>query len=248
MSTRSYRDAVADSLEGLAEHRPARRTRVDGQTNQVEALRQLSQQVSRELDTVQLAGTLSRKALEIMHACRVVVALAQAEHLQVVGEHSTRSGDEFGQEFIESLVACVASQRRHQFGDHASRHQAVLAVPILNHQSRVLGVIGFLGRPHGFYRQADLPMAESIANIAAIGFDRALLFDRMHEWTHSLESLLAFNAAVNQRLSSDGLLQKLVQHAVQFLKSKAGMAGLAVPTTQGSNEMRSTSYFLEGDW
>ena len=70
----------------------------------------------------------------------------------------------------------------------------------------------------------------------------------MHEWTNSLETLLAFNAAVNQRLSPADLLRRLVQHAVQFLKSNGGMAGLAIPNDGGALVMDSSAYFHDGDW
>jgi len=125
-----------------------------------------------------------------------------------------------------------------------------LCVPMLNHQEYVVGVLQVQNhRLNANFSHQDLAVLEALATQAAIGLERTRLFDRMQEWTQSLEVLLAFNAAVNQHLNPSELVRRLVENAARFLKADGGLAGLALPAEPtGDVIMSSEAYWDRGTW
>ncbi len=104
-----------------------------------------------------------------------------------------------------------------------------LCVPIVATQCRILGAIEF--RRDGLaatFSSQDIQLAECIAEVASSAVDRARLFFRIEEWKRSMETLLSFNATVNQRLEPEVMLHELVTNVTGFLDADGGMSGLAL--------------------
>lgn len=186
--------------------------------------------IAHQLETQQLADSIAEQGVQLLTSQQAIVALMVDDQLKILAIRNSRDRPVQGVSSAdESLMQTVVRDHQSLICDRGDFPRSALCVPILNHQSRVQGVLCFLGpRGRDFFGPSDVQAAECLANLAATGFDRSRIFDRMHEWTNSLETLLAFNAAVNQHLSPAELLRRLVQHAVQFLKSTGGMAGIAV--------------------
>ena len=104
-----------------------------------------------------------------------------------------------------------------------------LCVPIVTTQNRVLGAIEFLrdGSSPDFSTQ-DIQLAECVGQVASSAVDRARLFFRIEEWKRSMETLLSFNATVNQRLEPEAMLHELVTNVTGFLDADGGASGLAL--------------------
>ncbi len=269
MSSPSYQEFVARGLRPTA--RPADRvTSAGGLTpstpatldetaavaesrlrKQLEQLRAAANAVSFQLDTQMLADTVAAQAVELLACQRSLVGLVLDGRLQFLAARDRHGVVELPQppDFAAQLQP-VLRERRAMILDAAAGPRTALGVPIVNHQSHIMGCLGFFGRRRpGFFHEDDLRAAQCLADLASTAFDRARTFDRLHEWSNSLETLLAFNAAVNQHLPPDALLRRLVQHAVRFLKSDGGMAGLAIPASGGASVlMKSTAYFHDGAW
>ncbi len=121
---------------------------------------------------------------------------------------------------------------------------SILAVPILNHQRHLLGVIVCHRPPHQLpFTQNDVDLLQMIALQVAPGLARSLLFDQMQRWTGSFENLLMFSASLNGKLEPAVLIRRLVEHATGFLGAEAGFAGLTGPV-----DLVSDGYWHQGQW
>ena len=123
-----------------------------------------------------------------------------------------------------------------------------IATPILDHQHRLLGLLQARNL-HPFSTE-NIPVVQAFAVQAAIGLERARIFDRMRDWTTSLEALLSFNAVINQYVEPAQLVRRLVENAARFLEADGGRTGLAVPaaTAPGGKVMISDAYWFREQW
>lgn len=122
-------------------------------------------------------------------------------------------------------------------------------VPILNHQHHVVGLIE-VHEPRsgdGFTEDQRLAL-EVLAWQASTAFERARTLDRMHDWTKSLETLLAFTSTISQHASPDVIVRRLVENAAGLLKADAGLAGLALPGPDHETLMACDAYWVQGRW
>lgn len=232
---------------------------------EIEQLRATARLVVEEPDTHGLAKAIARQAAELLLADRAMVAMVEDDEPVV---HACYPSSEAGAgkpdvRSAESVAAWVIRKRQTYCNAIAPERpllvpsfaralecRSILCVPILNHQRTVTGVIEVHNRRQGcFFTPEHVQVAETLAEQASIGFERARLFDRMHEWSQSLEMLLGFSAAINQRLSPSLLLRQLVENAARFLKADGGMAGLAIPSHDpDSIVMSSEAYWSRGVW
>ncbi|MCB0175541.1 MAG: GAF domain-containing sensor histidine kinase [Anaerolineae bacterium] len=126
----------------------------------------------------------------------------------------------------------------------AGERYAVLAVPILNHQRHLLGVIECHKPPYSLpFTQKDAALVQTIALQMTPGLERALLFGQMERWAGSFENLLTFNANLNGKLEPAILIRRLVEHAAGFLGANAGLAGLV-----DGEEIVTDGYWQNGRW
>ncbi len=195
-----------------------------------------------ELDTAQLIARLAPQLARLLACERVWIGLTRDDAIH------------FGHGFADGAltpldVRCgsgadvagwVLKNRRPYLGldpDHdptvGDAHRvlypcrSILAVPMLNHQSRVSGVVEFHNRrgpaPFG---EHDVAFAQALALQMTVAFERAVLMEGMARWSSALGNLFVMNAAINRTLEPNALLRKLVEHAAGFLGAQAGFAGL----------------------
>ncbi|HXU46671.1 MAG TPA: GAF domain-containing sensor histidine kinase [Thermoanaerobaculia bacterium] len=219
-----------------------------------------------ELDRGELAKALARALAVALHTERAVVAVVEEAALgaigvQIAGRPSALPVDEATRRLLLRIA-----ERRQGFvlnDPHAELPgggprlldlgwRNALGMPAKNHQGRVIAVLLAVDRrgaaPFG---PVEERAAETIALQAAVSFERALLLERLDDWSTGLEALLAFGAAVNKHLEPRALVRHLVEHAARFLKVGGGLAGLAAPAAPGAPddlEMIAEGYWFAGRW
>lgn len=119
-----------------------------------------------------------------------------------------------------------------------------ISVPLVASQNRVLAVIEFQNKlTGGEFTDEDQRAALCLARIATSALDRALLFFRIEEWRKSIETLLSFNATVNQRLAPEQMVRELVVTVTGFLGAQGGMAGVVIRAGSGVHFQCDGFYF-----
>ncbi len=126
----------------------------------------------------------------------------------------------------------------------------VLVVPVVGLHRKVIATLAAANKkidsPLG---EEDVQAAVCLARMASAAVDRARLFQRLQEWSQSLEMLLSFNAAVNQQLEPEQLVRQLLENATRFLKADGGLVGLAVEPSQGHPPaMQCVGHWYQGQW
>ncbi len=211
-------------------------------THELAALQAIARIGVDELDTVQLIARLAPQMAKLLSAERVLIGLTRDESIHLQHGFSDGALATFDLRFGsgQDPAGWVLKNRR-AFSSldpandpavspaHRSRFSchSILAVPMLNHQSRVSGVIEFHNRrgPGGF-SEHDVAFAQALALQVTVAFERAVLMEGMARWSSALGNLFVMNAAINRALDPLALLRKLVEHATGFLGAQAGFAGL----------------------
>lgn len=239
---------------------------------QVEALRRGASAVLHELDTGMLARSVARQAANLLNAEYALVELFDQDVAYFRTSHLRKSHFSHAEttqdlnlepDDVNSLSKWVVAHRQANLfraecsGNCANCPDLVkagcrnaLCVPMLDHQGCVVGILQVQNhRGSAGFAQQDVAVAETLATQATIGLERSRLFDRMQEWSQSLEILLSFNAAVNQHLNPSELVRRLVENAARFLKADGAFAGLALPVeTGGTVVMATEAYWDRGTW
>ncbi|MEN1680147.1 MAG: GAF domain-containing protein [Planctomycetota bacterium] len=128
---------------------------------------------------------------------------------------------------IEHARLCVSRLVPVVQGDDNDPTTRSLSVPLVASQNRVLAVLQIVAPDDaGGFGDADVQLSEALARVATIAVDRACLFFRINEWRNSVESLLLFNATVNQQLKPERMVRELVTEVTGFLDAQGGMAGV----------------------
>jgi signal transduction histidine kinase len=210
-----------------------------------DVLRAAAEAVGRETDPRAVARVTVAFAARLTQAERVLVGLVEDDEFHpqaaAVGGRPAEVTDEDAED-----ARLVAAVRRAQ---QPVVTPAALAVPATDHHGRVVAVLvarkdagrrGFT--PH------DARLLETLGHVAAVGFDRGRLFERLIDWNRSTEMLLAFNAAINQHLAPPELVRRLVEYAARLLNGVAGFAGLAVAGAAGTLRMEADGYWTGGAW
>lgn len=123
-----------------------------------------------------------------------------------------------------------------------------ISVPLIASQNRVLGVVEFrTKRTGGLFTEDDIRAAVCLARIATSGLDRARLFCRIEDWRQSVETLLSFNATVNQQLEPEQMVRELVTNVTGFLEADGGMAGVLIRTDIGP-QLQCEGFYFNGLW
>lgn len=228
-----------------------------------DSLKSTASLVRDELDSRILCGALSRHATRLFRSERAAILVLEGNEIVIRAatvDGNTLTTFDVNLDRDRSLAGKVL--RHHQaFLEHGARSgrgpsfmptwdcRNLLVAPIFNHQRSLIGLLEVHNRrDRACFLDQDVELAEVFALQAAIGIERARLYDRMNEWSQSLEMLLSFNAAVNQHLNSRAMVRRLVENAVRFLKADGGQAGLVVPVTEEQECMESEGYYHRGQW
>jgi signal transduction histidine kinase len=233
---------------------------------ELQAIRATAALTLYEMDTRILAGALAKQAASLFRCERALVAVLEgAEPIYRVAYQDGALQQDFSLQLSREKSA-GHTVLRHQQSYYSNQPVSLtpsgptfalerpcrnlLTVPILNHQRALVGLIEVQNRrDRALVKAQDVALGEVFALQAAVGLERARLYDRLNDWSQSLEMLLGFNAAVNQHLSPRALIRRLVENAARFLKADGGQSGLAVPLDQQEGDcMESEGYFHRGHW
>jgi signal transduction histidine kinase len=126
----------------------------------------------------------------------------------------------------------------------------VIAVPALHHQGHPVALLLVAGRRvHRRLGAPDLRVLETIAQQAAVAFDRAQLLAQLDSWARGLEALFKFSAAVSSERDPVSLVRDMAEHAARLLKADGGQGGLVVfGDTPEELVMESLAYWHDGVW
>lgn len=226
----------------------------------LELLRETARLFSEEPDARVLASLVAERARLLVDAARVMVTWVEVSvpviaafapaHLQDPPPDLTAPG---------TAASWVMRFERACYSDEAAAGPSfaaaeapafVACVPILNYQHHVAGLIEVHDPKHGPWLAADARLAlETLAWQASTAFERARTLDRMHDWTKSLETLLAFTSTISQHASPDVIVRRLVENAASLLKADGGLAGLALPGPEPDQRVMSCdAYWVRGHW
>ncbi len=224
---------------------------------------------SLQLDHSQLLEEIARQSVEILRAdhCNVYKAVehglavgAQAGS-RLVGNNGT--SNTVGRSSEYALDPGLGQQAHHPDVDWAARYlhpklsaarsadgtfRNAICIPLVGTQNRVLGVIEVIGKRNGaLFSEADLRTLLCLSRVATTAVDRALLFDRIEHWTRSMETLLSFNATVNQHLEPQEMVRQLVANVTGFLNADGGAAGI-VFNVDGTPVAECDSVYFDKQW
>ncbi|MCB0208108.1 MAG: GAF domain-containing sensor histidine kinase [Anaerolineae bacterium] len=221
-------------------------------SHELAQLRSIARLIVDEPGKLDLLGQLSEQVVRLVKAQCVMIGTLVDDTLifeQMVDDGRLQPIDR-QVHFGEGVAGWVMSRKQHYLGpnteldSHAAERYSVLAVPILNHQLHLLGVIECRKQLNSLpFTQKDLSLIQAIALQLTPALERALLFGQMERWSRSFENLLTFNANLNRKLEPAILMQRLVEHAAGFLGANAGLAGLV-----GETEIVTDGYWQNGRW
>lgn len=205
----------------------------DDSIRQLEQLSAAALKFSLQLDFKLLFQDIAVEAARLLAAEQVVAYSMTDNRLQL---ESWFPKSETSWPNIESLSSDAQRAIRHLESvlskseaptPHGLRNS--IFVPLVGTQNRLMGLIEIRNKRHGaFFHQRDLNLAVCLGRVATSAVDRARLFERIEEWSQSIETLLSFNAAVNQHLQPQELVRQLVCNAIGFIDADGGAAGIAV--------------------
>jgi signal transduction histidine kinase len=239
------------SLEDLLPQSAAPTSAPQNHAGSQPAVRQLEQisvaahAFATELDLQKLLDELARQARGILRAEQVIIYSHLDQQLQAMASEPSQM--DLSEVAGEDVVWCVRYRKprvNNQPVPGGIRNS--LCVPLVSTQSRVLGVIEARNkRLAGTFTEQDIRLANCLARVACSSVDRARLFFRIEDWQQSIETLLSFNATVNQQLEPARMVRELVANVTGFLDATGGAAGILIREEQVPVAV-CDSFFYEG--
>ncbi|MEZ6096821.1 MAG: response regulator [Pirellulaceae bacterium] len=221
-------------LDSVLPEKNAPRALVDGISGKLlEQLSEAAMSFSLQLDYKTLVLEIANRAANILIAERVIVYSHLDNRLRREAWLPTWDMD---WPTIESLPDEALQAIRHlepiltkpQEANERKVRNSIF-VPFVGTQNRALGLIELQNKKRGaFFNSQDLRLAMFLARIATSAVDRSRQFDRIEEWSQSIEMLLSFNATVNQHLKPQEMVRQLVVNATGFIDADGGAAGIAI--------------------
>lgn len=218
----------------------------------LEQLSHAAQACALQLDPKKLAQEIAKYGAEILQAERIVVYSHIDNRLR---REAWVPADDLDWPHTEPLSDDALNAIRHlepilTQPVHGQTHRLrnAIFVPFVGPQNRVLGLVEFQNKRRGaFFQSHDLRLASCFARIATSAVDRSRLFDRIEEWSRSIELLLSFNATVNQHLKPQEMVRQLVINATGFIDADGGAAGIAI-YSEPHPVMECEGFYFDGQW
>lgn len=186
-----------------------------------------AQVFSLELDLRRLYAIITSHARDILRADRVVF-YSNSDN-QVVAESQAPDIESESDSPSENVRWCVKYLKPKIDNAPTDKVRNSLCVPLVGTQNRVLGVIEARNKKTGgSFTEQDERAAVCLARVACSSVDRGNLFYRIEEWRESIETLLSFNATVNQQLEPHEMVSELVANVTGFLDADGGAAGIVI--------------------
>jgi signal transduction histidine kinase len=205
----------------------------------LQGLAQAAHEFSLQLDLERLLAEIARQGHSLIRSERAIVYSNFDDRLRPVVDFP--SSPKLTDAVPEGVALCV----RYLKSKVVNRS---LCVPIVGTQSRILGAIEL--RRDGLsadFSSQDIRLGECLVEVASSAVDRARLFFRIEEWKRSTETLLSFNATVNQRLEPEAMLHELVTNVTRFLDADAGASGLTLRSDSDA-VFQCEGFYFAGRW
>ncbi len=198
-------------------------------THQLEVIRSVTAEITRELDLHALLSLITQRATELAGAASGGIYLWD-DQAQVLTPHayhgSGGSRERFPRRLGEGLMGCVARNRQgaivndyrtsslaHPRTLESTEITAVLAEPLL-YREQLLGVLAVHHeRGEGTFGESDQDVLRLFAAQAAIAIENARLFRREHDGRAQLEAVRAVSGEIVEELNLANVLRLVAQRA-----------------------------------
>ncbi len=199
------------------------------------------------MDYQSLLSEIAKHGYEILRADQVFVYSNVDNQLKVDAQSPNIGGMQI--EVSQDAAWCVKYLQAKVSNDPIGADvRNSLCVPLVSTQNRVLAIIEARNkRTGGNFNENDVRVATCLARVAASAVDRGRLFFRIEEWRRSIETLLSFNATINQHLEPAEMVRELVANVTGFLEADGGAAGVVFQTDQGL-VAECESFWFDGQW
>ncbi len=243
----SFADQAALAIENAGFFEATRRALVEkvgaeaalrARTRQLEAVRAVSEEVTRELDLPRLLELIIHRAVTLVGAASGMVLLWD-EPAQLLIPHAwtglTAQRPTLRLRLGEGVAGTAAQKREgmivNDFRTSAyatplllrgTTHVAVLAVPLL-YRDRLVGVLSInrneIGRP---FTEEDLQLLSLFAPHAAIAVENARLFQQEQRRRKQVEAVRAVTIEITRELDLTTLLSLITRRAIELVGTDAG--------------------------
>ncbi len=216
---------------------------------QLQQISDAAQAFSLQLDFYKLLADIAQHGYEILRSDQVIVHSNIDNQLRARVQYpTTRVTDDVVRDDVTWCIRYLKPKVSNQPLQDGSDIRNSVCVPIVATQNRVLGVIEFRNKRFGgIFTAQDARVASCLARVATSAVDRALLFFRIEEWKQSMETLLSFNATVNQHLEPEKMIRELVANVTGFLDADGGASGLAL-RNESQVVLQCEGFYFSGKW
>jgi len=202
-------------------------------TKQLEAIRAVSEEITRELDLTTLLALITRRAMELVGASSSATHLWDDVSQALIPRASYGVADWMREAHVkpgEGIVGTVAQRREGVIvNDYCywpgasplSRERlsvtALMAEPLL-HRGRLLGVITLDHADTGkLFTQEARELLALFADQAAIAIENAQLYERQEIRAARLQTLTRLNQLISSSLDMDAVLREISQASAQLM-------------------------------
>jgi PAS domain S-box-containing protein len=232
-------------------------------TRQLEAVRAVSAEITRELDLATVLDLITRRAVDLVRASSAVLRLWDEEAGLLVlqsriGIEEPRGPGSLDLRLGEGVAGAVAERRQglvvndFRHSPYAipailarTTHTAVLSEPLL-YRDRLVGVIN-LNReaPEPLFTEEDRQLLALFAAQAAIAIENARLYAAEQERRKQIEAVRTVTTEITRELDLATVLDLIMRRATDLVGVSSGMlrlwdeeAGLLVPQSWVGPDMR----------
>jgi PAS domain S-box-containing protein len=217
--------------------------------NQIEAVRAVIVEITRELDLPTLLRLITRRAMDLVDAAQSGAVYLWDDTAQALIPHAWHGRGEWMQQVRIRLgdgVVGMVAQRREGLIVNDYQHSpyahplviehvaatATLAEPLL-YRDRLVGVIVLDNRGTArFFTNEDLELFSLFAAQAAIAIENARLYETLEERFTRLQTLGHLNQVVSSSLDTGQVLKEIAQAAATLMNAPVVSFWLADETTR----------------
>jgi PAS domain S-box-containing protein len=209
---------------------------------QLEAVRAVGEEITRELDLSTLLNLIHRRAAELVGGTSGVLYLWDEEAQLLIPRAWHGLGDWVGdlpRRLDDGVTGTVAQRRegmivndyrrspyRNPIFAEKTRATATLVEPLL-YRDRLLGVISVNHEEAGrAFSEQDRELVTLFASQAAIAIENARLFEREQARRRQVEAVRAVGQEITREMALGSLLDLIIRRATELVAARAGIVFL----------------------
>jgi signal transduction histidine kinase/DNA-binding response OmpR family regulator/sensor domain CHASE-containing protein len=241
--SRTNRELASEILE-----RERAETALARRTKQLEAVRAVSEEITRELELTTLLTLITRRAMDLVGAASSATQLWDDVNQALISRAWCGVADWMRQAHVklgEGIIGTVAQRREGMIvNDYCHRPDAdrlgfekpsitaLMAEPLL-YRGRLLGVITLNNAETGkLFPQEARELLALFADQAAIAIENAQLYERQEVRATRLQTLTRLNQLISSSLDMDAVLWEISQAAAQLMDAPLVRIRIANAATQ----------------